>query len=439
MSPDDAWADYLGARHDRRGVGPLRRDLAPGAARLLGERHPGTPSRPARRASRGSRLASEGVASRSTVPTSSDGPIWWNCSSRSSRGTTRRSASARTRTCRTPSAACAPCSRCCGSMVSATWRASPVGAWSWSRCPLAHKLQGVKRYHVTTFGCQMNVHDSERIKGLLESLGLGEAATPGRGRRGRVQHLHDPREGRRALRHAPDAGACGQGAASRARDRRRRLLVGVDEGRAVRALPVRRPGVRARQHLAARRLHRGGRRAAARALLDVRRVRGRPARAPRPTAPGVGADLDGLQLDLLVLHRAVRARPRAVAVARHPRVRGRGARAATACARSRCSARTSTRGGATCRSPSGSASAGCCAGSTPCPASSASATRARTRRTCATTSSPRIASAPRSASTSTCPCSRARRASCARCAAPTRASATSPWPSACATRFRASR
>ncbi len=36
----------------------------------------------------------------------------------------------------------------------------------------------VKRYHVTTFGCQMNVHDSERIKGLLESLGLGEAADP---------------------------------------------------------------------------------------------------------------------------------------------------------------------------------------------------------------------------------------------------------------------
>jgi tRNA-2-methylthio-N6-dimethylallyladenosine synthase len=33
----------------------------------------------------------------------------------------------------------------------------------------------VKRYHVTTFGCQMNTHDSERIKGMLESLGLGEA------------------------------------------------------------------------------------------------------------------------------------------------------------------------------------------------------------------------------------------------------------------------
>jgi tRNA-2-methylthio-N6-dimethylallyladenosine synthase len=35
----------------------------------------------------------------------------------------------------------------------------------------------VKRYHVTTFGCQMNAHDSERIKGLLESLGLGEAVS----------------------------------------------------------------------------------------------------------------------------------------------------------------------------------------------------------------------------------------------------------------------
>jgi tRNA-2-methylthio-N6-dimethylallyladenosine synthase len=35
--------------------------------------------------------------------------------------------------------------------------------------------RAVKRYHVTTFGCQMNAHDSERIKGMLEELGLGEA------------------------------------------------------------------------------------------------------------------------------------------------------------------------------------------------------------------------------------------------------------------------
>jgi tRNA-2-methylthio-N6-dimethylallyladenosine synthase len=35
-----------------------------------------------------------------------------------------------------------------------------------------------KRFHVTTFGCQMNVHDSERMRGMLASLGYEEV--PGR-------------------------------------------------------------------------------------------------------------------------------------------------------------------------------------------------------------------------------------------------------------------
>ena len=35
----------------------------------------------------------------------------------------------------------------------------------------------MKRYHLTTFGCQMNEHDSERMKGMLESLGYGEAGS----------------------------------------------------------------------------------------------------------------------------------------------------------------------------------------------------------------------------------------------------------------------
>ena len=30
------------------------------------------------------------------------------------------------------------------------------------------------RYHLTTFGCQMNEHDSERMKGMLQSLGYSE-------------------------------------------------------------------------------------------------------------------------------------------------------------------------------------------------------------------------------------------------------------------------
>ncbi len=35
----------------------------------------------------------------------------------------------------------------------------------------------MKRYHLTTFGCQMNEHDSERIKGMLDSLGYVEASS----------------------------------------------------------------------------------------------------------------------------------------------------------------------------------------------------------------------------------------------------------------------
>jgi tRNA-2-methylthio-N6-dimethylallyladenosine synthase len=34
----------------------------------------------------------------------------------------------------------------------------------------------VKTFHVTTFGCQMNEHDSERMKGMLGSLGYAETA-----------------------------------------------------------------------------------------------------------------------------------------------------------------------------------------------------------------------------------------------------------------------
>jgi tRNA-2-methylthio-N6-dimethylallyladenosine synthase len=35
----------------------------------------------------------------------------------------------------------------------------------------------MKSFHVTTFGCQMNEHDSERMKGMLESLGYREVPT----------------------------------------------------------------------------------------------------------------------------------------------------------------------------------------------------------------------------------------------------------------------
>jgi tRNA-2-methylthio-N6-dimethylallyladenosine synthase len=41
---------------------------------------------------------------------------------------------------------------------------------------MAARANTEKRYHLTTFGCQMNEHDSERMKGMLESLGYAEAA-----------------------------------------------------------------------------------------------------------------------------------------------------------------------------------------------------------------------------------------------------------------------
>jgi tRNA-2-methylthio-N6-dimethylallyladenosine synthase len=40
---------------------------------------------------------------------------------------------------------------------------------------MADRSHVQKLYHLTTFGCQMNEHDSERMKGMLESLGYSEA------------------------------------------------------------------------------------------------------------------------------------------------------------------------------------------------------------------------------------------------------------------------
>lgn len=35
-----------------------------------------------------------------------------------------------------------------------------------------------RRYYITTFGCQMNKADSERMAGILEAMGLELAAEP---------------------------------------------------------------------------------------------------------------------------------------------------------------------------------------------------------------------------------------------------------------------
>ena len=108
-------------------------------------------------------------------------------------------------------------------------------------------------------------------------------------------------------------------------DRRRRLLRRGAARAAVLALSGRRRRVRARHDLAPRRvarrrrLRRRPRRFGHRRRAPVRR---RPADAPRAALPGLGADLDGLQLDLRVLHRPGGARPRGQPASRRGPRRG---------------------------------------------------------------------------------------------------------------------
>ena len=114
----------------------------------------------------------------------------------------------------------------------------------------------MKRYHVTTFGCQMNAHDSERIKGMLESLGLGEAPS---------QDEADVLVFNTCtIREKPDTklaaylgeAARPEAAEPRARDRCRRLLRRGAARADLRALPARRRRLRAGLDPAPRRLDR---------------------------------------------------------------------------------------------------------------------------------------------------------------------------------------
>ncbi len=160
---------------------------------------------------------------------------------------------------------------------------------------------------------------------MLESLGYEESPERELRRRDPLQHLLDPRGGGRAVRRPPRDGAARQARAPGRHRRRRRLLGAVGEGRGVRAVPVRRRGVRARPGAQARGVpdvgldHRSG-------LLRVRGLHRPPADAPRARVLRMDADQRRLQLPLLVLHRAEHARPRGQPAARGARRRGRAPR-----------------------------------------------------------------------------------------------------------------
>ena len=181
-----------------------------------------------------------------------------------------------------------------------------------------------RRYFVTTFGCQMNAHDSERIKGMLESLGLGEAPEAAQAD---VLVFNTC-----TIREKPDtklAAYLGDAAARKRRDpgsrRRRRRLLRRGPARAhLRPLSVRRRRLRPRLDPPSRRLADGGwLRRAAWAVRHARDVRRHAADAPRASRQRLGAGLDGLQLEVRVLHRPGRPGPRTEPTTGRDRRRGR--------------------------------------------------------------------------------------------------------------------
>ena len=157
-------------------------------------------------------------------------------------------------------------------------------------------------YHVTTFGCQMNVHDSERMQGMLESLGYERGREPRRRRPDPLQHLLDPRVGGQPLHRPPGRGEAAQVRRPRARGRGRRLLGAIGQGGGLRALPLRRRRLRAGADPPARRVPQL-RLADRPGLLRVRGLLRPPAGPPRARVPGLAADLAGLQLQMRLLHR----------------------------------------------------------------------------------------------------------------------------------------
>ena len=244
----------------------------------------------------------------------------------------------------------------------------------------------MKRYHLTTFGCQMNEHDSERMKGMLESLGYSEA--PERAQADlilfntcSIRETADSRflahlgEAKRLKREQPErvVGVGGCWAQSVKEEVFERFpFVDVAFG----------PG---QVHKLAEFLTSDS--LTAQGYFEFEGFTGHlPARRARPFQGWLQISV-GCNCALLLLHRALDARARGQPPARGARRRGPGdgrrrrARGDAARAeRQLLRARPARR-----RTPARRRSRSCSRPSTRSTASSASATRARTRRTCART------------------------------------------------------
>ena len=192
-----------------------------------------------------------------------------------------------------------------------------------------------RKYLIETFGCQMNVHDSERMAGLLEQAGYEPTDDDRRRRRRRHQHLQRARAGRgealHAARRAARAWATRPGrdpsspspAASRSR-KASALLQALARASSTSSSARRASsGCRCSSSEA-----RAGRQRAVAPVDRPRSVRRRVVsargHAARRSGQGLRHDHRRLQRVLQLLRRAVHARPRAdAAEGRHP---GRGPR-----------------------------------------------------------------------------------------------------------------
>ena len=204
-------------------------------------------------------------------------------------------------------------------------------------------------YAIKTFGCQMNVHDSERIDEVLRPPATASptprpptssSSTPAAcarrpSRSSGARSASSPS----SKRDEPRARCSPSPAASRSR-RARSCSLAVDAASTSSSAPTTSPSCPA----ARRTSERGGPPRRAHRLRPRRAALPRRGRSPeraRPVSAFVTVD-EGLRRALLVLHRPVHARPRALPPERRDRRARSRAWSRRARARSRCSGRPST-------------------------------------------------------------------------------------------------